>query len=157
MTNELIGVLEDATLEVNVTISEAGPRGLQGIQGPKGDKGEQGEQGPRGEKGDDGHTPIKDIDYFDGEDGAPGADGITPHIGVNGNWYLGETDTGVKADGTDGAKGDKGDTGERGEKGTDGKDGHTPQKGVDYYTDDDKAEMVSAVISALPMAEGVGF
>lgn len=24
--------------------------------------------------------------------------GITPHIGVNGNWYLGETDTGVKAE-----------------------------------------------------------
>lgn len=26
-----------------------------------------------------------------------GADGITPTIGANGNWYLGETDTGVKA------------------------------------------------------------
>ena len=36
MTDKLIGVLENATLEVNVTISEAGPRGLQGIQGPKG-------------------------------------------------------------------------------------------------------------------------
>ena len=24
----------------------------------------------------------------------PGADGITPHIGENGNWYLGDTDTG---------------------------------------------------------------
>ena len=26
-----------------------------------------------------------------------GTDGITPHIGANGNWFLGETDTGVKA------------------------------------------------------------
>lgn len=26
-----------------------------------------------------------------------GADGTTPHIGTNGNWFLGETDTGVKA------------------------------------------------------------
>lgn len=31
-----------------------------------------------------------------------GKDGITPHIGANGNWYLGETDTGVKAQGEDG-------------------------------------------------------
>ena len=30
-----------------------------------------------------------------------GTDGTTPHIGANGNWFLGETDTGVKAAGTD--------------------------------------------------------
>jgi hypothetical protein len=42
----------------------------------------------------------------------------------------------------------------KGEKGTDGKDGYTPQKGVDYYTDADKAEMVSAVLAALPVYEG---
>lgn len=29
--------------------------------------------------------------------GAAGDDGTTPHIGANGNWYIGETDTGVKA------------------------------------------------------------
>ena len=40
-----------------------------------------------------------------------GADGITPHIGENGNWYIGETDTGIKAQGE---KGEKGDTGEKG-------------------------------------------
>ncbi len=28
-----------------------------------------------------------------------GGNGITPHIGANGNWYLGDTDTGVKAQG----------------------------------------------------------
>ena len=33
--------------------------------------------------------------------GAAGADGTTPHIGENGNWYIGSTDTGVKAAGTD--------------------------------------------------------
>lgn len=31
-----------------------------------------------------------------------GYDGITPHIGENGNWFLGDTDTGVKAKGVDG-------------------------------------------------------
>lgn len=29
--------------------------------------------------------------------GTDGTDGTTPHIGENGNWFLGETDTGVKA------------------------------------------------------------
>lgn len=47
-----------------------------------------------------------------------GADGITPTIGENGNWYLGETDTGKPSRGD---KGDKGDTGESGSDGADGK------------------------------------
>jgi hypothetical protein len=34
-------------------------------------------------------------------DGKPGKPGTTPHIGANGNWYIGETDTGVKAQGKD--------------------------------------------------------
>lgn len=36
----------------------------------------------------------------------------------------------------------------------DGKDGYTPVKGEDYFTEADKAEMVSAVISALPKYNG---
>lgn len=35
--------------------------------------------------------------------------------------------------------------------------GKTPQKGTDYWTADDKAEMVNEVLAALPAAEGVGF
>lgn len=35
----------------------------------------------------------------------PRQDGITPHIGANGNWYIGETDTGVNAEGNDGEDG----------------------------------------------------
>ena len=46
------------------------------------------------------------------------------------------------------------ETGPRGPQGPPGKDGYTPQKGVDYYTDADKAEMVSAVLAALPVYEG---
>lgn len=38
-----------------------------------------------------------------------GEDGLTPYIGLNGNWWVGETDTGVQA---------------HGEKGEDGKDGN---------------------------------
>lgn len=33
------------------------------------------------------------------ENGENGADGITPHIGANGNWFIGETDTGIYAAG----------------------------------------------------------
>lgn len=36
----------------------------------------------------------------------------------------------------------------------DGAPGYTPQKGVDYYTEGDKAEMVNLVLSALPPWEG---
>lgn len=71
---------------------ETGATGPQGPQGPKGDTGATGPQGPQGEQGPAGK---------DGADGAPGkdgADGVTPHIGDNGNWYIGETDTGVKAE-----------------------------------------------------------
>ena len=59
-----------------------------------------------------------------------------------------------------GEKGDKGDRGERGErgeqgvKGEKGDDGYTPQKGVDYFTDEDMAELNAAVTNANTAAEG---
>ena len=37
-----------------------------------------------------------------GKDGTDGIDGLTPYIGENGNWFIGDTDTGVKASGADG-------------------------------------------------------
>ena len=45
----------------------------------------------------------------------------------------------------------KGDKGDKGEKGADGK---TPVKGTDYFTPAEKAEMVNAVIAALPKYAG---
>lgn len=42
---------------------------------------------------------------------AKGSDGVTPHIGDNGNWYLGSTDTGKPSRGATGAQGPKGDAG----------------------------------------------
>ena len=38
-----------------------------------------------------------------GEPGKDGEDGLTPYIGENGNWWIGDEDTGVKAAGEDGA------------------------------------------------------
>ena len=39
---------------------------------------------------------------------ADGLNGITPHIGENGNWWIGTTDTGVHAQGEKGEKGENG-------------------------------------------------
>lgn len=36
-------------------------------------------------------------DGTDGKDGENGKDGLTPFIGENGNWWIGDTDTGIKA------------------------------------------------------------
>ena len=58
-----------------------------------------------------------------GAKGDPGEDGITPTIGENGNWYLGETDTGKPSRGE---KGDPGNKGDPGDKGDPGPAGETP-------------------------------
>ena len=90
--------------------------------------GSRGSTGPAGSDGQDGVSPLVSVseitgghrvsiqdadgtssfDVMDGQDGkdgqsgAAGADGITPTIGANGNWYVGQTDTGVPATGQDG-------------------------------------------------------
>lgn len=62
-------------------------------------------------------------------DMAAGADGVTPTIGENGNWYLGETDTGKPSRGEKGEKGDAGDIGPAGPKGDTGDTGPQGPKG----------------------------
>ena len=62
--------------------------------------------------------------------GEAGKDGITPTIGANGNWYLGETDTGKPSRGATGAKGDKGDPGATGPQGETGPQGDTGPQGA---------------------------
>lgn len=53
----------------------------------------------------DGKDGADGQDGKDGQSGAAGADGITPTIGANGNWYVGQTDTGVAAMGPAGPAG----------------------------------------------------
>ena len=50
-----------------------------------------------------------------------------------------------------------GPQGEPGAPGKDGEDGKTPVKGVDYYTEADKTEMVNLVLAAIPGAEEVNY
>ena len=89
-------------------------------------------------KGLDGRDGKDGTNGINGQDGRNGADGNTPFIGENGNWWIGDIDTGVKAagidgtdgvDGTDGGKGDKGDKGDPGEKGDKGEKGEKGDKG----------------------------
>jgi hypothetical protein len=46
-----------------------------------------------------------------------GENGTTPHIGENGNWFIGDRDTGIPASGVPGEKGDRGEKGDTGENG----------------------------------------
>lgn len=106
-----------------------------------------------------------------GQDGVSGADGITPHIGDNGNWFIGETDTNKPSQGTNGVNGNDGvgitksEVNTSGELvitysngdstnlgkivGKDGQDGKTPVKGVDYFTAEDKSEFTAEVAENL--------
>ena len=66
--------------------------------------------------------------------GEDGKDGQTPRIGTNGNWWIGSTDTGVKAAGQDGKNGSNGADGKDGKNGADGKDGKDGADGKDGQT-----------------------
>ncbi len=85
--------------------------------------GAPGTPGTPGAPGADGYSPTVTVEQTDtgatitatdktgtttatvknGSPGTPGASGTTPHIGDNGNWYLGETDTGKPSQGHAGA------------------------------------------------------
>ena len=111
-----------------------GEKGDKGDKGNPGAKGEPGETGPQGPTGPQGETGPQGPTGPAGDDGAPGANGVTPTIGTNGNWYLGETDTG---------KPSRGEKGDKGDKGAQGEPGETPIKGTDYFTEADKQEIAS--------------
>lgn len=70
-----------------------------------------------------GEDTWKDLVQLSEITGGPGKDGITPHIGDNGNWYIGNEDTGKPS------RGEKGEPGKDGEPGPQGKDGAPGAKG----------------------------
>ncbi len=162
-----------------------GLKGDKGEDGKDGDKGEKGEKGDNGVgieeikitdgelsikltngttlelgniKGADGAKGEKGDDGKDGVKGDKGDNGLTPFINDEGNWQIGNEDTGIKAEGVNGAKGDsaydiavkngfdgdenawlaslKGVQGEKGETGAAGKDGVGITK-AEINTDDE--------------------
>ena len=70
--------------------------------------------------GDVSWTDLVQLSDITGAKGDPGEDGITPTIRENGNWYLGEEDTGKPSRGEKGNPGDKGDPGAKGDPGPTG-------------------------------------
>ena len=116
--------------DTDTGVKAAAADGRDGADGKDGVDGKDGANGKDGIDGKDG------VDGKDGTDGAQGAPGLTPSIGDNGNWWLGDTDTGVRAAGTTGATGAAGATGATGatgaagRNGTDGKDGKDGKDGV---------------------------
>ena len=86
------------------------------LKGLKGDKGDKGDNGTNGQ---------------DGQPGQNGQPGLTPRIGENGNWWVGNTDLGVKAQGNPGTNGQDGQPGRDGQPGQPGRDGQNGQPGRD--------------------------
>lgn len=81
------------------------------------------------------------------EDDTPGKDGVSPTVEMI------DIDGGTRIIITD-VNGPKSTDIMDGKDGKDGVDGATPIKGTDYFTEADKAEMVSAVKAALPVYNG---
>lgn len=102
-------------------------RGPQGIQGPQGEQGPQGIQGPKGDTGERGPQGLQGMP---GIPGPKGDKGFTPTIGDNGNWFLGDTDTGKPSRGAQGPIGKTGPQGERGPQGPQGPKGDTGEQGI---------------------------
>ena len=70
------------------------------------------------------------IEDIEAKVGAGGANGLTPHIGANGNWWIGDTDTLKPARGEQGIQGLRGERGLQGERGAQGERGIQGLQGV---------------------------
>ena len=96
-----------------------------------GKDGANGRDGADGQPGRDGTDGAPGRDGVDGQPGKDGKDGITPTIGDNGNWYLGDTDTGKPSRGETGPQGPQGEQGPTGATGPQGPKGDTGATGAD--------------------------
>ena len=70
------------------------------------------------------------VDELDGKVGTGGGNGLTPHIGDNGNWWLGNNDTLKPARGEQGIQGLRGERGLQGERGAQGERGIQGLQGI---------------------------
>ena len=131
-----------------------GPQGEPGPQGPQGEPGPQGPQGEKGEKGDTGETGPEGPQGPKGDTGETGPQGPKGPKGDPGPQGPAGADGAPGQQGPQGPQGETGPQGPQGPAGADGTDGYTPQRGVDYWTDTDKQQMVQDVIGALPVYNG---
>lgn len=92
---------------------------------------------------ENGNWYVYDLEQNRYVDSGMYSGGQAPAIGENGNWLIGGEDTGVAA---------VGQPGKDGEDGQDGADGTTPQRGVDYWTTADIAEIQAYIDQHMPAA-----
>lgn len=138
---------------------------LESLIGPQGEKGDKGDKGDAFTYSDFTPEQLKSLKGEDGKDGANGTngiDGISPSVIIEQN-SDGALISVTDAQGTtttqiyNGSNGLNGQDGEQGPQGEKGADGYTPIKGVDYYTEAEKEEMINAVLSALPDGNEVSY
>lgn len=134
---------EPATANYNAGVLTIGvPKGDPGAKGEKGDNGADGAQGVQGEAGMAATISVGIVST-----GEPGTQASVTNAGTDSTAVLNFVIP----------RGEKGETGAKGDTGATGEAGHTPVKGVDYFTDAEKSEMIQAVLDALPAAEGASY
>lgn len=116
--------------------------------------------GPAGEQGKDGKAGESGV--YIGENEPINANvwinpAEVPDVGltiedVKALGYVTEAEVDSKIDAIELLEGPQGPQGEKGDTGA---IGYTPIRGTDYWTEEDKSEIVSDVLAALPAAEGV--
>ena len=117
---------------------------LKGEKGDKGDTGAKGEQGEKGAAFVYSDFTADQLALLKGEKGDKGDTGAKGEQGEKGAAFVYSDFTADQLALLKGEKGDKGDTGAKGEQGIQGikgDSGHTPVRGTDYWTEDDKNEV----------------
>lgn len=161
-TTELNNAINSALLQAK----ESGE--FDGVDGKDGAAGKDGQDGANGlsayqiwlQQGNTG-SEADFLESLKGADGASGKDGASGSDGKDGKDGASVTVSSVTESTADGGEnvvtfsngqtlkvknGSKGSTGDKGETGA---AGYTPQKGVDYWTEEDKAGIISSVIETL--------
>lgn len=110
----------EAVAELEVDVEKIGPQGysayevyvqnggtlteiewLASLEGKNGKDGTNGEDGITPTIGENGDWYIGETDTGKPSRGEKGDNGVTPMIGENGNWFIGSTDTGLPSQGKD--------------------------------------------------------
>ena len=154
-SGELVIVLTDETsLNLGVVVGKDGTNGVDGTNGSDGQDGVSVTHSWSGTTLTISSASGTSSSDLKGEKGDKGDTGTAGAQGEKGDPFTYEDFT---VEQLASLKGEKGDKGDKGDTGATGENGYTPQKGVDYWTDSDKEEIINNVLASLPAAEGASF
>lgn len=96
---------------------------------------------------------LRYVEGLPGRVGPPGKDGESAYTIALRNGFVGSESAWLESltgpEGATGPRGEKGDKGNKGDKGDKGEPGYTPQRGTNYWTEEDIAEIRSYVDAAI--------